>query len=86
MDDWWLSVQEIARYLGVSRDTLYAWLSKQSMPAHRIGRLWKFKRAEVDAWVHDGGAAVVSSATTSRGPAREDGPGPTREKARRADS
>ena len=27
-----------------------------SGPAHRVGRLWKFKLAEVDAWVRSGGA------------------------------
>lgn len=39
----WLSVEEIAEYLGVSKDTVYAWISKRNMPAHRIGRFWKFK-------------------------------------------
>lgn len=43
MSDRWLSVEEIAEYLGVSKDTVYAWISKRNMPAHRIGRLWKFK-------------------------------------------
>jgi excisionase family DNA binding protein len=51
MDDRWLSVDEIAEYLGVSRDTVYSWLSNKSMPGHRVGRLWKFKRPEVDQWV-----------------------------------
>jgi hypothetical protein len=27
------------------------------MPAHRVGRLWKFKKEQVDAWVEAGGAA-----------------------------
>ena len=51
MTDRWLSVEEIAEYLGVSKDTVYAWISKRNMPAHRIGRLWKFKSEEVDEWV-----------------------------------
>lgn len=53
----WLSVEEIAEYLGVSKDTVYVWISKRKMPAHRIGRLWKFKADEVDEWVRSGGAA-----------------------------
>src|SRR6218665_3080144 len=57
MTDRWLSVEEIAEYLGVSKDTVYAWINKRNMPAHRIGRLWKFKSEEVDAWVLSGGAA-----------------------------
>lgn len=61
MTDRWLSVEEIAEYLGVSKDTIYAWRAKKSMPAHRIGRFWKFKIVEVDAWVRKGGAADDNS-------------------------
>lgn len=56
MEDRWLSVDEIAEYLGVTRETIYAWLSKKDLPGHRVGRLWKFKRAEIDEWVRAGGA------------------------------
>jgi len=66
MDDRWLSVEEIARYLGESRDTIYAWLSKQGLPAHRVGRLWALKQAEVGAWVHDGGAAAAPDPRAKR--------------------
>lgn len=59
----WLSVEEIAAYLGVSKDTVYTWVGKRNMPAHRIGRLWKFKSAEVDAWVRSDGAAESDSRT-----------------------
>nr|MBF0223741.1 helix-turn-helix domain-containing protein [Desulfobulbaceae bacterium] len=57
MEDRWLSVDEIATYLGVRRDTVYRWIDRHSMPAHKIGRLWKFKKEQIDAWVEDGGAA-----------------------------
>lgn len=57
MTDRWLSVEEIAEYVGVSKDTVYAWIAKRNMPAHRIGRLWKFKSEEIDEWVRSGGAA-----------------------------
>lgn len=60
MDDRWLSVDEIAEYLGVSRDTVYSWLSNKSMPGHRVGRLWKFKRTEVDQWVRASEMAAAS--------------------------
>lgn len=57
MTDRWLSVEEIADYLGVSRDTVYGWIAKRDMPAHKVGRLWKFKSDEVDGWVRTGRAA-----------------------------
>ncbi len=55
-EDRWLSITEICKYLGVSNDTVYKWIDKCSMPAHRMGRLWKFKKDEVDEWVKAGGA------------------------------
>ena len=58
MDDRWLSVDEIADYLGVSKDTVYTWVSSKGMPGHRVGRFWKFKKAEIDDWVRAGGAAT----------------------------
>jgi excisionase family DNA binding protein len=57
MTDRWMSVEEIAEYLGVSKDTVYSWLTNKGMPGHKVGRFWKFKRADVDIWVREGGAA-----------------------------
>ena len=61
MEDRWLSVDEITEYLGVSRDTIYNWIASRNMPAHRVGRLWKFKKEAVDAWVESGGADAVET-------------------------
>lgn len=52
----WLSVSEIAAYLGIKVDTAYKWIRRRGMPAHKAGRLWKFKRGEVDEWVRSGEA------------------------------
>ncbi|KJS33040.1 MAG: transcriptional regulator [Desulfatitalea sp. BRH_c12] len=57
MEDRWLSVDEIGNYLGVKRDTVYKWISEKAMPAHKDGRLWKFKKDEIDKWVRKGGAS-----------------------------
>ncbi len=52
----WLSVEQIADHLGVSKETIYRWLEKKKIPANRVGRLWKFKASEVDEWIRSGGA------------------------------
>lgn len=56
MTDRWLSVAEIASHLGIKPDTVYKWINRKKMPAHRVGRLWKFQKAEIDKWVRSGGA------------------------------
>ncbi len=56
-EDRWLSVEEICQHLGASSDTIYKWIKQRGLPAHRVGRLWKFSRNEVDVWVRSGGAA-----------------------------
>lgn len=53
----WLSVEEIAIHLGVKRDTIYKWLAEKDMPAHKVGRLWKFQISEIAKWVKNGMAA-----------------------------
>ena len=55
--DRWLSVDELAAYLGIKRDTVYKWIIRRSMPAHKVGRLWKFRKEEIDAWVRSGAAS-----------------------------
>ena len=47
----WASVDEVAKHLGVAKDSVYRWIENRGLPAHRIGRLWKFKLSEVDDWV-----------------------------------
>jgi excisionase family DNA binding protein len=49
----WSSLEEVADFLGVSKDTIYRWISKKHMPATKIGRQWKFKLSEVEEWVRN---------------------------------
>lgn len=62
----WLSLEEIATYLGIKRDTVYKWINRKKMPAHKVGSLWKFKRGEVDAWVLSGEASETPEPNKSR--------------------
>jgi excisionase family DNA binding protein len=51
MTEPWVSVEDVAKHLGVVKDSIYRWIEHRGLPAHRIGRLWKFKLSEVDDWV-----------------------------------
>ena len=61
MSEPWVKVEEVASHLGVAKDTVYRWVQSRGLPAHRVGRLWKFKVSDVDAWVRDGKAAEPES-------------------------
>jgi len=65
-DERWLSLEEIAAYLGIRRDTVYKWINRKNMPAHKVGSLWKFKREEVDEWVRSGEARINSESRKPR--------------------
>lgn len=64
MAERWHSVDEISAHLGVATDTVYRWIAARRMPAHRVGRQWKFMIPEVDAWVRAGDAANDFHAAT----------------------
>lgn len=67
MPEPWVSVEDVARHLGVSKDTIYRWVEAQKIPAHRVGRFWKFKIDEVDSWVREGGAADAGNSGEADG-------------------
>lgn len=47
----WVDVEEVASHLGVGKDSIYRWIDTKGFPAHRVGRLLRFRLSEVDAWV-----------------------------------
>lgn len=57
-DDRWIGIEEAANYMGVNKDTIRNWIKKDTgIPAHKIEKLWKFKKSELDAWIKSGDSA-----------------------------
>ena len=57
MAEAWVSVDDVAKHLGVVKESIYRWIENRGLPARRVGRLWKFRLSEVDAWVQRDAAA-----------------------------
>ncbi len=58
LEDSYISLEKAAEYLNIKPVTLRKWIKqKQDLPAHQLGRLWKFKISELDDWVHSGNSA-----------------------------
>lgn len=52
----WVGTKEIAEHLGVTIETVRKWIKVETIPCNRVGKLWKFKKSEVDTWVKSGAA------------------------------
>ena len=50
-NDCWIGLEEAANYLGVKKETVRNWIKK-------TGKLWKFKKSELDSWVKSGKSAI----------------------------
>ena len=58
IEDNYISIDEAAEYLGIKTVTLRKWVKKKlDLPSHCVGKLWKFKRSELDAWIASGKSA-----------------------------
>ncbi len=59
VEEKWINIDEVADYFGVKPATVRDWIRKgKDIPAHKIGKQWKFKYSELDAWVSSGKSAM----------------------------
>lgn len=50
-EEGWVGVEQVAAHLRVAKESVYRWVESKDFPAHRVGRLLRFKLSEVDEWV-----------------------------------
>ena len=53
----WVDVEEVAAHLDVRKFSIYRWIESKGLPAHRAGRLLRFKLSEIDDWMRRGGGS-----------------------------
>ena len=61
IEEGYIGIEEAANYLDIKVITLRNWIKKSDengLPAHRVGKLWKFKKTEIDEWVTSGRSAL----------------------------
>jgi len=51
IEERWVGVGDVAAHLKVAKDSVYRWIEQRKLPAHRVGRLFRFKLSEIDEWV-----------------------------------
>ncbi len=57
----WLSANDNAAHLGITKVAIYSWSAEKNMSANKLGHLWKFQATENDGWVRSCGAATEKS-------------------------
>ena len=48
-----MDIRVAARYLGISRETLYKYVSGDKVPAFKLGNRWRFKKTVLDQWMEN---------------------------------
>ena len=66
IDETFLTTEEVLEYLQVNLRTVYRLIKAGKIPAVRVGRQWRFRKREIDAWLDSqrprGGAGPVPAA------------------------
>ncbi len=48
-----MNIRQASHYLGISPDTLYKYVSEETIPAFKLGNRWKFKKSILDSWMEN---------------------------------
>ena len=75
-DEVFLTTEEVLEYLQVNLRTVYRLIKAGKIPAVRVGRQWRFRKRDIDAWLDSqrtqsgGGAATAAAPAARQGRAR----------------
>ena len=56
----WASIDEVAEHIKVHKDTIRLWIKESKIPAHKVGRQWRFKISEIEEWIRSGKSANIT--------------------------
>ncbi len=69
MDDSFLTTEEVLDYLQVNLRTVYRLIKAGKIPAVRVGRQWRFRKRDIDAWLESQRARGARGGAAPRSPA-----------------
>jgi excisionase family DNA binding protein len=71
MDETFLTTEEVLEYLQVNLRTVYRLIKAGKIPAVRVGRQWRFRKRDIDAWLDSqrprGGTRAVAAPRAAPG-------------------
>jgi PTS system nitrogen regulatory IIA component len=69
-----MTVRDVARYLRVHEITIYRMVNSGRLPAVRVGRVWRFRRDDIDRWLTTNGSGTAPRQRSPQRSARAGGP------------
>src|ERR671932_2320609 len=73
IDETFLTTEEVLEYLQVNLRTVYRLIKAGKIPAVRVGRQWRFRKRDIDAWLESQRPrAVRAQPSPQRAPAASD--------------
>jgi excisionase family DNA binding protein len=69
MEEGFLTTEEVLEYLQVNLRTVYRLIKAGKIPAVRVGRQWRFRKRDIDAWLESQRSRAVRPGASARGPA-----------------
>jgi excisionase family DNA binding protein len=51
-----LTIEDVSHYLRLNSETVRAMARDGKLPSLKVGRNWRFRRAEIEAWVQTNGS------------------------------
>lgn len=70
IDDTFLTTEEVLEYLQVNVRTVYRLIKAGKIPAVRVGRQWRFRKRDIDAWLDSQRPRVGAALAPLPGPPR----------------
>ena len=72
VDEYYLTVAEVAELLRLNQQTVRNWIDQGSLPALRVGRRVRIKRSDLDRLLTEGYSAGSQGGSGDSGPSAED--------------
>ena len=66
MDESFLTTEEVLDYLQVNLRTVYRLIKAGKIPAVRVGRQWRFRKRDIDAWLESQRPRTVRQGSSGR--------------------
>ncbi len=48
-----LTLVELSAYLKIAERTAYGWVKEGKVPGFKVGKAWRFDRADIDRWLDE---------------------------------